>query len=224
MLSDLAGWLGYVGSTRAATHAVKDVSRSVARQDSKLHLRHDQTLIEFQCDNARPLCRICLDSGRECLGYTRETVFIVGTPKEKGRCSLLTRTPNKRKKSTTNCSSTALEITATSPYGPAFEELVPISTGLIQYHVRSLVLRTNLDEMVRIPSAEPDDETYRLRVPKYEIEDVQPGVPDKEFDLQGYCLVHLPPQDLTRGVEKIPEGISLFLFDVSKIYARPCSK
>ncbi|KAH7629089.1 hypothetical protein B0T09DRAFT_150698 [Sordaria sp. MPI-SDFR-AT-0083] len=40
-----------------------------------------------KCDNERPFCRKCIDSGRECLGYERETVFIIGTIEDGGRCS-----------------------------------------------------------------------------------------------------------------------------------------
>ncbi|KAL2259324.1 hypothetical protein VTK26DRAFT_7041 [Humicola hyalothermophila] len=39
------------------------------------------------CDNARPFCRKCIDTGRECAGYERETVFIIGTIQDQSRCS-----------------------------------------------------------------------------------------------------------------------------------------
>ncbi|CAK7220934.1 hypothetical protein SCUCBS95973_004325 [Sporothrix curviconia] len=39
------------------------------------------------CDNTRPYCKKCHDTGRECAGYERETVFIIGTPQDGGRCS-----------------------------------------------------------------------------------------------------------------------------------------
>ncbi|KAK4106830.1 hypothetical protein N658DRAFT_512576 [Parathielavia hyrcaniae] len=44
-------------------------------------------LRRVKCDNTRPLCRKCLDGGRACAGYERETVFIVGTVEDQGRCS-----------------------------------------------------------------------------------------------------------------------------------------
>ncbi|KFZ01312.1 hypothetical protein V501_10091 [Pseudogymnoascus sp. VKM F-4519 (FW-2642)] len=40
-----------------------------------------------QCDNARPKCQKCVASGRECGGYERQMIFIVGTTNERGRCS-----------------------------------------------------------------------------------------------------------------------------------------
>jgi hypothetical protein len=40
-----------------------------------------------QCDNERPKCKKCANTGRECEGYERNRVFIVGTPEELGRCS-----------------------------------------------------------------------------------------------------------------------------------------
>ncbi|KAK7934936.1 hypothetical protein PG985_000431 [Apiospora marii] len=40
-----------------------------------------------KCDNTRPLCKKCTDHGRVCEGYERETVFIVGTVDDKGRCA-----------------------------------------------------------------------------------------------------------------------------------------
>lgn len=42
-----------------------------------------------QCDNARPKCQKCVGSGRECGGYERQMIFIVGTTNERGRCMLL---------------------------------------------------------------------------------------------------------------------------------------
>ncbi|KAK8063973.1 hypothetical protein PG996_008625 [Apiospora saccharicola] len=41
----------------------------------------------IQCDNTRPFCKKCTDHGRVCEGYERETVFIVGTVDDKGRCA-----------------------------------------------------------------------------------------------------------------------------------------
>ncbi|KAK8035665.1 Aspercryptin biosynthesis cluster-specific transcription regulator atnN [Apiospora rasikravindrae] len=40
-----------------------------------------------KCDNTRPFCKKCTDHGRACEGYERETVFIVGTVDDKGRCA-----------------------------------------------------------------------------------------------------------------------------------------
>ncbi|KFX85997.1 hypothetical protein V490_09278, partial [Pseudogymnoascus sp. VKM F-3557] len=40
-----------------------------------------------KCDNARPKCQKCVASGRECGGYERQMIFIVGTTNERGRCS-----------------------------------------------------------------------------------------------------------------------------------------
>ncbi|KAK4248400.1 hypothetical protein C7999DRAFT_13637, partial [Corynascus novoguineensis] len=44
-------------------------------------------LRRVKCDNQRPHCRKCIDSGRTCAGYERETVFIIGTLDDRGRCS-----------------------------------------------------------------------------------------------------------------------------------------
>ncbi|KAH6850346.1 hypothetical protein B0I37DRAFT_112063 [Chaetomium sp. MPI-CAGE-AT-0009] len=44
-------------------------------------------LRRVKCDNQRPYCRKCLDGGRTCAGYERETVFIIGTVEDQGRCS-----------------------------------------------------------------------------------------------------------------------------------------
>ncbi|EPE06082.1 c6 zinc finger domain-containing protein [Ophiostoma piceae UAMH 11346] len=44
-------------------------------------------LRRVKCDNTRPFCRKCQDTGRECAGYERETVFIIGTVQDGGRCS-----------------------------------------------------------------------------------------------------------------------------------------
>ncbi|KAH8202235.1 hypothetical protein TruAng_003612 [Truncatella angustata] len=39
------------------------------------------------CDNTRPYCKKCTDHGRNCEGYQTETIFIVGTIEDKGRCA-----------------------------------------------------------------------------------------------------------------------------------------
>ncbi|KAK3942429.1 hypothetical protein QBC46DRAFT_309455 [Diplogelasinospora grovesii] len=44
-------------------------------------------LRRVKCDNERPFCKKCIDSGRDCAGYERETVFIIGTIEDQGRCS-----------------------------------------------------------------------------------------------------------------------------------------
>ncbi|KAL2164667.1 hypothetical protein VTH06DRAFT_3884 [Thermothelomyces fergusii] len=44
-------------------------------------------LRRVKCDNQRPHCRKCIDGGRICAGYERETVFIIGTLDDRGRCS-----------------------------------------------------------------------------------------------------------------------------------------
>lgn len=38
-----------------------------------------------KCDNQRPVCNKCINTNREC-GYVRETVFIVATSNDHGRC------------------------------------------------------------------------------------------------------------------------------------------
>ncbi|KAI0127490.1 hypothetical protein BJ170DRAFT_374534 [Xylariales sp. AK1849] len=39
------------------------------------------------CDNTRPFCKRCTDRDRVCEGYEQETIFIVGTVDDKGRCA-----------------------------------------------------------------------------------------------------------------------------------------
>ncbi|CAK7208097.1 hypothetical protein SEUCBS140593_000022 [Sporothrix eucalyptigena] len=58
------------------------------------------------CDNTRPYCKKCHDTGRECAGYERETVFIIGTPQDGGRCSSHPPRVIKSKKAGTGLAST----------------------------------------------------------------------------------------------------------------------
>lgn len=44
-------------------------------------------LTSFQCDNQKPECQKCKDSGRQCGGYNRERVWILATTDDQGRCS-----------------------------------------------------------------------------------------------------------------------------------------
>ncbi|KAK3901406.1 hypothetical protein C8A05DRAFT_34921, partial [Staphylotrichum tortipilum] len=57
-------------------------------------------LRRVKCDNQRPHCKRCTDGGRTCAGYERETVFIIGTIQDQGRCSSHPPRPSKKAKST----------------------------------------------------------------------------------------------------------------------------
>ncbi|OAA64289.1 Zn(2)-C6 fungal-type DNA-binding domain protein [Niveomyces insectorum RCEF 264] len=64
-------------------------------------------LRRVKCDNTRPFCKKCQDTGRSCAGYERETVFIIGTPEDGGRCSSHPPRVIKSKKGTASSSNSS---------------------------------------------------------------------------------------------------------------------
>ncbi|KAK0709087.1 hypothetical protein B0T26DRAFT_678555 [Lasiosphaeria miniovina] len=117
------------------------------------------------CDNERPLCKKCRDSGREC-SYERETVFIIGTIEDGGRCS--SHPPrvvksSKKGKSSSRADEDRLELTSTEPLQPAWDDLVSVlNRGKGQHQVQIAAVHTNLQGIVRGPagawSGDDDDD------------------------------------------------------------------
>ena len=85
-----------------------------------------------QCDNQRPFCKKCIDSGRDCQGYERETVFIIGTVEDEGRCSSHPRrvVGKKGKASPSKPQEPKkLQLVPSQPLQPAWDDLICLSDG-----------------------------------------------------------------------------------------------
>ncbi|KAK3956833.1 hypothetical protein QBC32DRAFT_380931 [Pseudoneurospora amorphoporcata] len=132
-----------------------------------------------KCDNERPFCRKCIDSGRECLGYERETVFIIGTIEDGGRCSSHPPRVIKSKKAKASTSSRSggeeeqkenpppqqkqhqkpqqhytEELFPDQPLQSAWDDLISLSTTRsgMKYNVQFTALNTQLQNVLRYGS------------------------------------------------------------------------
>ncbi|KAK4123595.1 hypothetical protein N657DRAFT_633843 [Parathielavia appendiculata] len=122
-------------------------------------------LRRVKCDNTRPFCRKCLDGGRTCAGYERETVFIVGTIEDQGRCSshpprVVKPREEKAARATASASSSKagaaedqegqdegnLELVPSQPLCPAWDDLVSVLCLGKTYRLQVAGLYTDLEK------------------------------------------------------------------------------
>ena len=182
-----------------------------------------------QCDNQRPFCRKCLNGGRQCAGYQRETVFIVGTIQDQGRCSshpprvLKTKTKTKPKterkeKTAAPKSDDALALVPTEPLRPVWDDggdgggggSVSVSCRGRVCRLRIAALRTNLQATTttnaRGDRGAADDggggKSVFVSLPPYEPPDLQPGGSEDDFRLTSRCFVHLAEPDRDRDGDR----------------------
>ncbi|ROW12720.1 hypothetical protein VMCG_00297 [Cytospora schulzeri] len=164
-----------------------------------------------KCDNERPFCRKCVDSGQ------RETVFIVGTVEDKGRCSSHPpRNSKGSKKSpspprTSEIGPTDSELVPVKPLQAAWNDQILVSSAGKTYRVQVAALYTPLSAVSR-GHYKGKGETTVLSLSPYTPLDVQPTFGDADFELHSQCLSHISPAkddpDLT-----VPESVLLFLFE-----------
>lgn len=186
---------------------------------SKMHATH-----LVQCDNQRPLCKKCIDGGRECAGYERETVFIVGTIHDQGRCS--SHPPRVLKTKTSKGPPTGddrLELVPTAPLRPAWDDLILVSSRGQSHQLQIAALHTQLHAITR--GAVHDDghaagsRPVFISFPPYELPTVPPVSGENEFQLASQCFVHLAAPVGTQGgdIHNRTDSILLFLYEVSRI-------
>ncbi|KAJ9154743.1 C6 zinc finger domain protein [Pleurostoma richardsiae] len=173
-------------------------------------------LRRVKCDNERPFCRKCIDSGRECKGYDRETVFIIGTIEDGGRCS--SHPPRNLKgsrrgrASAKNEEETKLELIPVEPLHPAWDDLVSLSSSGTVYRVQIAALHTSLQIVVRNKAADDANRCVALSFPPYSPVESQPSVEDDDFELRSQCLIHLSPVEDSGDDESMIATDSVFLF------------
>ncbi|KAL8319793.1 hypothetical protein RB601_003168 [Gaeumannomyces tritici] len=191
-----------------------------------------------KCDNERPFCRKCIDSGRKCEGYERERIFIIGTPEQGGRCSSHPRrtVPSRNSKKSTTPSrsdsssrseeperveheeashSEKLELVAIEPLRPAWDDIVALSRRGIVYHTQISALNTSLAAIVHGDEMNRGKAT-RLFFPPYVPPDTRSSMRNDEFELRSQCMVHLSETEETRndlGESVGTNSICLFLFE-----------
>ncbi|KAI0851686.1 hypothetical protein F5Y00DRAFT_259176 [Daldinia vernicosa] len=167
------------------------------------------------CDNGRPFCKKCTDYGRECGGYERETVFIVGTQDDKGRCS--SHPPRnqqgKKAKGKEIQQADKLDFIATEPWQPGWVDVISLSSAAGSHRVRFVALQTDLDSAIRPGSGSPRrDDEVRLSLNGSRALDVNPTFGREPFSIKSRCLIHLPPKSSNRQATSA-EGLCVFLYE-----------
>ncbi|KAI5293064.1 hypothetical protein KEM56_006141, partial [Ascosphaera pollenicola] len=146
----------------------------------------------------------CIDSGRECLGYKRETVFIVGTIEDGGRCSSHPPRVIKSKKAKASTSSRSgeeedretsrqkhskhqnLELFPDQPLQSAWDDLILLSTSSgTKYNVQFTALSTRLQNVVRGSGGnrEATGEFTVSSMADYEVSNIQLNFSGQDFKL-----------------------------------------
>ncbi|KAF3770470.1 hypothetical protein M406DRAFT_247049 [Cryphonectria parasitica EP155] len=168
-----------------------------------------------KCDNQRPLCKKCIDSGRECQGYERETIFIVGTVEDKGRCSSHPPRNSKSQSDTASSSRQASPVPESSsrlspvkPLRSAWDDVVPLSKSGKTYQLRIAALYMPALAYGRTNSA--GSRTTLLTLPAYTPVDIQPRYGNEEFQLQAHCLA---------SMASASDSMLLYLFDYNSSLA-----
>jgi hypothetical protein len=229
----------YKGCETCRARRVKvKVHSSKSTTNHELHHTNHQP--RLQCDNQRPYCKKCVDNGRECAGYERETVFIIGTIQDEGRCSShpprIVKSGSRRggKASSSKASSRAasrsvspavkredkekLELVPIPPLQPAWDDLITLSDSRKNYRVQTAALHTNRQSVVKSRNEADATKFSFLAFPPYEPPNVQPFFVDEDFDLRAQCLIHLDQEpSYSLDMEETDTGtdsICLFLYEV----------
>lgn len=178
-------------------------------------------MCKIQCDNGKPFCKKCTDSGRKCAGYERETVFIIGTLEDGGRCS--SHPPrvirSKKDKNASVKAERAAEkpdLVPAQPLQPAWDDLISVSDGSVVQHVQIAALHTNLETVGR-QTGKDDANKFAMSFDPYRLADLRPTGGEDDFELRCQYMVHLAPATDTHnpGSETVTtDSIFLFLYEV----------
>ncbi|KAK1726965.1 hypothetical protein CaCOL14_006544 [Colletotrichum acutatum] len=167
-----------------------------------------------KCDNERPHCRKCIDSGRECAGYEREMVFITATIDDAGRCS--SHPPRQVQPSSSRSSrrSQTVEdeiprLVPTEPLMPAWDDLVSVSDNGVVYSIQIAALHTRFQNILRGPEGQSQVK-FRMVLPSYSPVDMETWDNGGNMDLNAQNMVSLLPSGNDNGA---PEGLCVFLFE-----------
>ncbi|GAW24838.1 hypothetical protein ANO14919_144320 [Xylariales sp. No.14919] len=149
-----------------------------------------------KCDNTRPFCKKCTDYGRECAGYERETVFIVGTQDDKGRVGSHPprniQQPRAAQSEASTQHATRVEFVATEPLQPAWQETVMLRSGPNTRLVRLVAQHADLDSTIKHSGASPQAHELSLSLPDSQPLDVTPTFREEIFNLKSACFISLP--------------------------------
>ncbi|KAI2630619.1 hypothetical protein GGR54DRAFT_627788 [Hypoxylon sp. NC1633] len=169
------------------------------------------------CDNGRPFCKKCTDYGRECGGYERETVFIVGTPEEKGRCSShppRNQQGSKKARMSEARKSGKLQFVATEPWQPAWLDVISLKSAAGSHRVRFVALQTDLSSAIQTSKASTRGDDVTLSLSNFRLLKVNPTFDCDAFNLRSRCLVHLPRRSsIKQTAGSITDGLCLYLYE-----------
>lgn len=170
-----------------------------------------------KCDNTRPFCRKCIDYDRQCGGYERETVFIVGTPDDRGRVGSHPARSVQRSRSRGSESSsrqaTGFELVVAEPLQPAWNETVLLHSESGSHLVRIVARHVDLNSAINNGGLSPQANEVTLSLLDSRPLDVAPTFMEETFDLKSFCFVHLPETSDDSTAEP-DEGLCLFLYQV----------
>ncbi|KAK3356925.1 hypothetical protein B0T25DRAFT_141999 [Lasiosphaeria hispida] len=183
-----------------------------------------------KCGNERPYCKRCVDSHRECT-YERETVFIVASIEDGGRCSSHPprRTAKKSKAAPKVQEEERLELVVSEPLLPAWNDLVSVSNRGKRYSLQVAVLNTVLQSVFRGCTEDDSDggssnRSAPISFATYETPDIQPSLSDDDFQLRSRSMVHFSPPAGMHGEERTQaDGIFLFLYEHNNSIASPAN-
>ncbi|KAI1287748.1 hypothetical protein F5Y03DRAFT_113893 [Xylaria venustula] len=168
-----------------------------------------------KCDNTRPFCKKCTDYGRECGGYERETVFIVGTQDDRGRVG--SHPPRNSQQPRIVQSETSTQHTAThdlvaaEPLQPAWHENLVLKSGPNTYAVRIIAQHADLDSAIKDNGSPLQANGVSLSLRDTEPVDVTPTFREENFSLKSFCFINVPEAGDNSAVNS-EEGICLFLY------------
>ncbi|KAI0458334.1 hypothetical protein F5B21DRAFT_23534 [Xylaria acuta] len=168
-----------------------------------------------KCDNTRPFCKKCIDYGRECGGYERETVFIVGTQDDKGRVGSHpprnAQAPRTAQSEAGTQHATRLEFIVAEPLQPAWDETVLLKSGPTSQLVRIVARHADLDSATKQSGSSPEVPGVSLSLLGSEPLDVAPTFREEDFNMKSFCFVNPfeAGDDLTPGSD---EKVCLFLY------------
>ncbi|KAH6687349.1 hypothetical protein F5X68DRAFT_10120 [Plectosphaerella plurivora] len=163
-----------------------------------------------KCDNQRPQCKKCLDSGRECAGYQRDIVFITATVEDAGRCSSHPprRVPSARRTRTNTPETPRIDLRVAQPFRPAWECGILLTNLGDLCQLKVVVLHTKLGEVQWDDGG--DVGKVKLRLPPFKPRDFRNEGFLQVVSVESRLLVHL---DTSRSVPR--QSTLLFLSEPS---------
>ncbi|KAK2045568.1 hypothetical protein LZ31DRAFT_240256 [Colletotrichum somersetense] len=166
-----------------------------------------------KCDNERPFCRKCVDSGRECAGYEREMVFITATIDDAGRCSShpprQVQSSSRRRVRSRTAEQETPRLVPIEPLTPAWNDLISLSENGVAHAVQFAALHTGLQKATRVAGGQSQVK-FRMALTNYSPLDVDTWDNGSGVDLSAQATISLLPASNVNG---FPEGICAFLFE-----------